>query len=236
MDFESRDMASGRTLVFGDVHGCDTALARVLDLAQVAPDDQLVFLGDLIDRGPQTRQVLERILDLQRSLPVTIIRGNHEEMFLDSLQQGGWTRTWLEHGGREMLQSYGETLEDIPSSHIELLRATLPWQETGREIFAHASPLSDEPIASQPGYALRWNRMEDDAPPHESGQLILCGHTPQKHRQPHTHPGWICLDTWIYDRSGCLSALDLSSGRLFQASQWEDWSQTSEIQLESLRP
>ena len=73
-------MDSGRLIAIGDVHGCVHALDTVLEAIEPAADDRLVFLGDLIDQGKESREVLERIIELERKCEVVLIRGNHEEM------------------------------------------------------------------------------------------------------------------------------------------------------------
>lgn len=217
-------MSSPRVIVVGDVHGCDRALERVLDLSGLRGEDHLVFVGDLIDRGPESRQVIERILRLRSGGLVSVVRGNHEEMFLDALRGGTWAEAWWNHGGPEMLDSYGCGLHEIPAEHVALLETSLAWLELPSHIVSHAALSPALPLDQQTARELRWQRIDPSAPPHLSGKTIVCGHTPQKNRQPHVHFGWIGLDTWVYDRSGCLTALDLNSGTIYQASQWEDWS------------
>ena len=77
-----------RTLVFGDIHGCDVAMNLLLEKLQITSDDTVVLLGDIVSRGPATRQCLERAMELSRTCRLLYIRGNHEEMMLDSLNHG----------------------------------------------------------------------------------------------------------------------------------------------------
>ena len=73
-------MAEGRIIAVGDVHGCAHALDALLDVILPEADDTLVFLGDLVDQGPETREVLERVIELKLRCCVVLIEGNHEEM------------------------------------------------------------------------------------------------------------------------------------------------------------
>lgn len=225
---------TSRTLVVGDIHGCDRALQAVLELAEWKSDGHLICVGDLIDRGPDSRGVLERLLDLQRHGAVTIVRGNHEEMFLDALAGGRLAGAWWRHGGQEMLQSYGAARPaEVPPSHVALLQGSVDFVELPGAIIAHASIDPALPLARQSAEMLRWQRLDKNVLPHQSGKTVICGHTPQEHRRVHHHRGWIGLDTWVYDRSGCLSALEIETGTLYQASEWESWVDIGRLQDES---
>src|ERR1044072_7889016 len=104
---------AARTLVFGDSHGCAVALNVLLEKLAVTADDTVVLLGDVVSRGPATKQCVDRLLELQQACKLIFIRGNHEEMMLDSLHHGKLEEIWLKHGGREALDSYGGAYEAI---------------------------------------------------------------------------------------------------------------------------
>ena len=73
-----------RVLAIGDIHGCSKALDTILAAVQLRPDDQIITLGDYIDRGPDSMGVIERLLALRRLNQVTCLRGNHEQMMLEA--------------------------------------------------------------------------------------------------------------------------------------------------------
>src|SRR6516165_8701082 len=100
-------MTEGRTIAIGDVHGCSMALAAIVDTIEPTPLDTLVFLGDLIDRGPDSRAVVEQVMALSERCIVVPILGNHEEMMLASLEGQSDGRFWYQFGGRETMASYG---------------------------------------------------------------------------------------------------------------------------------
>ena len=79
-------MGTGRLIAIGDVHGCVHALDAVLESLDPASDDRIVFLGDMIDQGRESREVLERIIDLKQQCEVVLIQGNHEEMLYAARQ------------------------------------------------------------------------------------------------------------------------------------------------------
>jgi len=209
---------SARTLVFGDIHGCDVALNTLLDKLQVTPDDTVVLLGDVVSRGPATQQCVDRVLELSQHCRLIFVRGNHEEMMLDSMQHGDLEQIWLKHGGTEALQSYGGGYDTIPQEHVKFLESSLDYWESDSEIFVHANLEPHVALEDQTGEWLRWIRFVGYEEPHPSGKRVICGHTPQPAGVPSIVDGWVCLDTWVY-HNGYLSALDVASNRLYQAKQ-----------------
>ena len=93
-----------RVLAIGDIHGCLGPLDDLLAWVQPAPDDVLITLGDYVDRGPDSRGVINRLIELKKKRPVICLRGNHEIMMLDAWQGGRTERkSWLSVGGVECL-------------------------------------------------------------------------------------------------------------------------------------
>jgi serine/threonine protein phosphatase 1 len=208
----------GRVLAFGDIHGCDIAFDALLEVVQPTAEDTLVVLGDVVDRGPGTRQVVERLLELKDRCRLVFLMGNHEEMMLDAFQSGEWAGAWLGFGGRETLDSYGGTFENIPPEHLEFLAAGLTYFETETDIFIHASLDPDKPLEEQSPQTLRWDRITGFERPHLSGKRVICGHSTQPSGMPLILDGWICIDTCVYG-PGFLTCLDTHSNELYQTSQ-----------------
>jgi serine/threonine protein phosphatase 1 len=213
-----------RILALGDIHGCSRALDVLLEAVAPAPADVLIALGDYVDRGPDSRGVLDRMLALQRTLTLVPLRGNHEEMML-AARDGADRRMWLACGGRETLASYGgrsdgwdADFECIPQEHWEFLDRLLDWYETERHFFVHANAYPDMDLEEQPGYMLRWERL-DEPVLHCSGKTMVCGHTKQHSGVPLYLGTAICIDTGAYDERGWLTCLDVSSYRIWQANQ-----------------
>ena len=177
-----------RLIAIGDVHGCVHALDAILGAIAPCPRDQLVFLGDLVDQGRDTRDVLDRLLDLQRLCQVVFIRGNHEEMMLAARDSEAALRYWENCGGIATLTSYffGARIKNIPPEHWQLLDSCRDYHETDQFIFTHANYLPDFPMNLQPDYQLRW-ALFDPAQmwPHFSGQARLRGpHGTKQFRNP----------------------------------------------------
>ena len=90
---------SGRVLAIGDIHGCNTALETLLSKIAPVADDTVVVLGDVVDRGPNSRAVIDRLLRLSREVTLIAIMGNHEEVMLESLERGSARMLWVSAGG-----------------------------------------------------------------------------------------------------------------------------------------
>src|SRR5438067_10063043 len=112
-------MMSARTIAIGDIHGCSQALRAVVDAIEPAPDDTLVMLGDYVDRGSDSRGVLELILELEGRCRLVPLLGNHELMLLDAVQNPSVLGPWLECGGHATVRSYDGRLGNIPREHLE---------------------------------------------------------------------------------------------------------------------
>jgi serine/threonine protein phosphatase 1 len=223
-----------RTLAIGDIHGCSQALDLLLAQVKLTAADRLVTLGDYVDRGPDSRGVLDRLLRLRTVCEVVSLRGNHEIMMLEARNLFGKTRSWLGSGGRQTLKSYAEeggeaSLDDVPYAHWEFLEETcVDWHETEHHFYVHANADPDLPLAEQPSYMLQWERLGETRP-HCSGKVMICGHTPQKSGLPLHRGHAICLDTGVY-RGGWLTCLDVVGGRFWQANEKGE-KRTSRIDL-----
>lgn len=213
---------SGRLIAIGDVHGCLHALETLLDAIQPAASDQLVFLGDLIDQGRDSAAVLNKVIELQSRCHVVLIEGNHEEMLSTARESEKALRYWEDCGGVYTLNSYrfGATLNEIPPAHWELLAQGRPYYETDSFILTHANYLPDVPMPEQPTYQLRWALFEPEMMrPHQSGKTVIVGHTEQREGEILDLGFSMCIDTACW-RYGWLTAIDLHSRTVWQASRW----------------
>jgi serine/threonine protein phosphatase 1 len=211
-----------RTLAIGDIHGCLGALDTLL--AAVAPrtGDTLVFLGDYIDRGPNSAGVLNRLITLRKKFGAIAILGNHEQMILGSRTNQLLHREWIANGGDMTLRSYGNincTLRDVPPEHWEFLLSLPLYYETATHLFVHAGVQPNLPMKDQPEYTLLWERFHDSHPPapHISGKTVVCGHTPGKLVRTAGHA--ICLDTGAFKHDGYLTCLEVAGGYLYHANE-----------------
>ena len=209
-----------RLLAIGDIHGCLPALETVLAAVQPQPEDTVVPLGDYVDRGPQTRQVIERLLALRQQCKLVPLLGNHEQMLL--LVHDGRRDLyvdWLLFGGNATMESY-DTIEiaDLPAAHIEFLRGCRLFHETERHFFVHGNYLADLPLDRQSTDTLLWDSLKKRQPgPHCSGKTAIVGHASQKSGSILDLGYAKCIDTWCYG-DGWLTAYDVNSGQFWQAN------------------
>ncbi|MEZ5384414.1 MAG: metallophosphoesterase family protein [Prosthecobacter sp.] len=213
--------SSGRVLVIGDLHGCSAALE--LMLAEMAPraEDTVVVLGDYVDRGPDSRGVLNTIIGLEARTRVVPILGNHELLMMDAKAGAVDPGAWFSVGGRQTMESYGTDLPDwskIPEEHWDFLHKRLQrYHVTDTHIFVHANANAMVPMEEQMDDWLFWRRF-DDSHPHFSGKTLICGHTAQKSGLPNLQEKRICIDTWAYG-DGWLTGLDAATETFVQTSQ-----------------
>jgi serine/threonine protein phosphatase 1 len=220
---------TGRLLCIGDVHGCVGELALLLAELAPTPADRLVFLGDYIDRGAESRTTLDLLVELRETLPRAVfLRGNHEEMLLAYLGFGGdGADIFLRAGGAATLASYDidlrtgrmpspdEVRARLPRAHLDFLREGLRLhREEGGYLFVHAGVRPGVALDRQVPSDLLWIREEFLAGEHGFPQTIVFGHTPVRDVwfQPRRR---IALDTGCVF-GGRLSAIDLTEGVLHQ--------------------
>ena len=208
-----------RLIAIGDIHGCSSILQVILKGINPQPEDRIVLLGDYINRGPDSKGVVDQIIDLKEKCWVDTICGNHEEMLLGAFQGGKSDHDfWCKFGGDQTLASYGvDNVKHIPREHLLFIADCVDYVETEKFIFVHAGCSSELPLDRNSVTMLRWNRLDQDAPPHISGKTVVCGHTTQKQVFDSGH--LVCIDTgcgvWP---GGRLTAIDLLSGKIWQAT------------------
>lgn len=208
------------TFAIGDIHGCLTALNTLIGAVRPGRDDAVVLLGDYVNRGPDARGVIDRILYFQNETHVVALRGNHDAAMLDAQHDEKALRYWLKIGGEATLASYpGGTLGDVPPDHWKFLEhGCRDWHETAERIFVHATVDPKRDMDEQTFEDLRWARLEGNKKGHKSGKTVICGHTSQREGVPLDLGHTICIDT------GCvyglwLTCLDVDTGHYWQTNQ-----------------
>lgn len=172
-------------IAIGDIHGCARTLDALLGRLDLQQDDHLVFVGDYIDRGPDSKGVIDRLLDLRTRHRCTFLRGNHEALFLNYLDEGEFD-IWSYNGGTSTLDSYAVPGQGfvIPDEHVDFIRETVMYLDTEDFFFVHAGLRPDrtieENLRSGEEMVYLWERghlrLEDDDLPWE--KTVVCGHTP----------------------------------------------------------
>ena len=219
----------------GDIHGESERLSELLEVLPLGADDELVFLGDYVDRGPDSRGVIEILLELAKKVPCTFLLGNHESMLLDFL---GWTdrrymggEAFLANGGERTLASYGyrESLRKarrrvrLPKTHEDFLLGLRLHYHVGDYLFVHAgvgtsrsSELdAGEAVMQSSAREVLWNRITGHVE-HGLGVTVVYGHTAQEDFQVCWNlPYSIGIDTGVV-YGGPLTAIRLPDETVFQ--------------------
>ena len=217
-----------RCYVIGDIHGCLDELTHLIDGLPLQPGDRLVFLGDYVDRGPDSRGVINYICDLQkrRELELVCLKGNHEDMFMAYLGLAGQHGDmFLYNGGLATLYSYGVKPKEtsatdirtkIVADHIEFLKSLKLYFVMEPFIFVHAGIHPLKSLEKQSETDLLWIRNEFISNPHRLPFTVVFGHTP-RNSVLFDLPYKIGLDTGlVYGNK--LSCLEIVEKSLYQIS------------------
>jgi diadenosine tetraphosphatase ApaH/serine/threonine PP2A family protein phosphatase len=172
-------------IAIGDIHGCSESLKALLKKLAPARDDHLVFIGDYIDRGPDSRGVIDHLIRVRDEHECTFLKGNHEELFLAYLDDNAYD-LWAINGGVATMSSYTDSKgnADISDNHVQFVRDTELFLETDEFFFVHAGLRPDLSVAENRDLAdeqvFLWERshLKADTLPWE--KTVVCGHTPQR--------------------------------------------------------
>lgn len=213
---------SNRRFVIGDVHGHYDALSALLTKIELTSEDEVYFLGDLIDRGPQSAEVVKFVMESGYNC----LLGNHEIMLLDVLASGNFQaeafHSWLHNGGYSTIISYGNK---IPPEHIDWMTNLPLYLDLGDYWLVHAGVDPYLPIEQQNSDHLCWIResFHRTNTPIFPEKTIIVGHTITftfagvKPGNIAAGEGWLSIDTGVYHHTqGCLTALELNKSVVHQ--------------------
>jgi len=218
-------MAEGRLFAIGDIHGCLDELVRLLDAIPATAADTIAFVGDYIDRGTDSRGVVEHLLAWRERTPATAVflKGNHEDMALAYMGfPGHWGEAWLRNGGVAALRSYDldphgsrrDIAAGFPADHLAFFSSLQMMLHWGDFLLVHAGIRPGVALAAQHSEDLLWIREEFLEHPHDLGQTVVFGHTPHR-RVVVGLPYRIGIDTGcVY--GGALSCVVLPEGHVYQ--------------------
>lgn len=187
-----------RIFAIGDIHGCFDKLKELMDKIDIdMENDRLLFIGDYIDRGSQSFEVVEYLIDLKERYPKTVfLRGNHEDM-LEKYLQGPDKYTYLVNGGQQTLENYlqhnREGAPAIPRKHLDFFSSLRLYYETELFIFVHAGMRKKILIENQDAEDLLWIRGPFIKTDYNFGRRVVFGHTPFP--EPLVMPNKIGIDT-----------------------------------------
>ena len=223
-----------RIYAVGDIHGrldlLDELLARIGDDRSSRPAIRSVsvFLGDYIDRGPSSRETIDRLIEYAGANESIFLKGNHEQIAISCLRDRGLFERWMRLGGLETLASYGITPgassdarqivrlqaafhDALPPSHFRFLRDLQNSFACGDYFFAHAGVKPHIPLSRQKESDLLWIRQEFLSSRDDFGKIVIHGHTPA--RDIEVGPNRINIDTGAF-ATGRLTCLVIDESAL----------------------
>lgn len=200
-------MSNQKFLAIGDIHGCLRSLNALLDKLSDYSGYTYVFVGDYIDRGPDSKGVVDRLLQFRSKHDCIFLRGNHEQMLLDAYHYNRLDM-WLMNGGKSTLASYDARYNDLrfPEEHLAFYEDTKMYYDTDDYFFVHAGLDPNKTIAEslEDEDAIQeflWERSHLNAFDTAWEKTIVFGHTPRPH--PIRKPNMLGIDTGcVYDSLG----------------------------------
>lgn len=210
-------------VAIGDIHGCVKSLEVLMSdlLAQFGTDRTYVFLGDYVDRGPYSKEVVDYLIALDKEYTCVFLRGNHDAMLLNYVEDKTWLK-WFENGGTATMESYRIALgkEQIPLEHLRFFANTRLFYDTPEFFFVHGGPPIDQPISesikNESLYSsFLWSRDHLNSTYNRWEKTVIFGHTPV--RSPIQEANMIGIDTGcVYPQFGKLTAVSLPERHFFQ--------------------
>jgi serine/threonine protein phosphatase 1 len=187
--------------VIGDVHGMSRQLRALVKRCRrhaAGRPMKFVFIGDYIDRGPDSRGVIEFLMHLEAKRPdeAIFLMGNHETLALSAVARSDFMNDWVDNGGASTLRSYGAaSAAELPEDHVEWLRSLAHCCDDGQRFFVHAGINPDKPLDEQDWQDLLWIREPFLSDHRDYGRLIVHGHTPTRDGMPDLRRNRLNIDT-----------------------------------------
>lgn len=211
-----------RRFVIPDIHGCALTFHHLIhQILQIRKSDRMYLLGDMIDRGPRSKEVLDHIMELRdRGFSVACLRGNHEQMLLDAPGSADSLRTWIVNGGYATLDSFRVSkIADIPQRHLKFLQGLPFYLELEDYILVHGGMNFDSGQPFSDTHAMLWKRTVSIDRRQTSGRRLISGHTPHSRNDIRASlaTDMVTLDNGCVYRDqglGALAALELNSQEL----------------------
>ena len=227
--YSSGSSSGDRLFAIGDVHGCATELRILINHLPLDEQSTVVFLGDLVDRGPESKEVVETVLELSKSIQVISLMGNHEDMMLAFMDNPESEKAgmFIYNGGGATLASYGNNdgTYTIPPEHVQFLKGLRYFYQTDHYFFVHAGippelelsnlgKIKDPQIHNE----MVWIREPFLSSDRRWGKVVVHGHTPVL--EVEMKPNRINLDTGcVYDQK--LTAMSFPSRKIYSVDKQE---------------
>lgn len=202
--FRARSMDDLITFAIGDIHGCFDKLANLMAACDSISDGRrarFVFIGDYVDRGPDSSRVVDFLIkeQLRRRDHCVCLRGNHDDLLIRAAQRDRTDAdliNWWANGGEQTLDSYGvDDPSELPPAHLTWMNALPLKFADRRRLFVHAGIRPGIAISDQAEKDLMWIREPFLSSKADHGAFVVHGHTPTKTRLPELHPNRLNIDT-----------------------------------------
>ncbi|MFN3192858.1 MAG: metallophosphoesterase family protein [Aureliella sp.] len=200
---------SSRLIAIGDIHGCSDALDAILNAIKPSSNDTIVTLGDYVNRGPDSRGTIERLIELGNRCTLVPLLGNHDQMVLQNRSARSIDPYQLAD------DTYSE--QDLfDSTHFSFLSSCRLFFETEEHFFVYANYDAKKDLSDQDTYTLLWRSLATHMPArHRSRKTAILGHTSQKDGKVLKKRHLVCIDTYCHG-GGWLTAFDVHSRAIWQ--------------------
>ena len=199
-------------VAIGDIHGCARTLEAMLKHLEIYSDREYVFVGDYIDRGPDSKSVVEQLIGFSEDHRCVMLQGNHEFMMLDAIFNDNYSG-WEINGGQATVSSYSNEKGEafIPENHMDFYKSTKPFYDTPDYFFVHAGLNPDMTIKDSIADPEQiehfiWERSHLHTLDNKWEKTVVFGHTPRP--EPITGQNMIGIDT------GCVYSKRRGMGKL----------------------
>ena len=205
----------------GDIHGSYNALSTLFKSHHFSSNDTIVFLGDYVDKGKDSKKVIDWLIEHSEQYNFVFLKGNHEFMMLAARYGGRKMRDWMSHGGKKTMRSYNveddaKWIKGIPKEHWEFIETGKHYYETDSCVFVHAGLAPGLPLEKQSQQHLFWNKVVSPKYAHE--KTVVCGHTSRKNGEIADFGHTVCIDTYAHGGKW-LSCLNVDTYQFVQTSE-----------------
>jgi serine/threonine protein phosphatase 1 len=205
-----------RIFAIGDIHGCNEAFQKMLfEKIKIEKTDDIYCIGDYIDRGPDSKGVIDTILQLRKDgFHIYTLRGNHEQMMMDAANDKSELKHWKQNGGDNTLKSFGiKSFNDLSEEYQQFFYDTELYLTQGDYIFVHAGLNFSLQDIYEDKEAMLWERDFESYQPALGKKILVHGHTPESLEYIKTQSG-NCINI----DGGCVYKNRLGLGNLVALS------------------
>jgi serine/threonine protein phosphatase 1 len=206
----------------GDIHGCYDALKTLFRIMPRSKDDIYIFLGDYINRGPNSKETIDWLIKFSKTFNSIFLRGNHEILMLVARLNDEKFNEWLNFGGDFTMKSYKiksnkNWINKITSDHWKFLEDTRPFFQIDKYIFVHAGLELGISLDKQNMYNLFWKKY-DNPVKYSDTNIVICGHTSRRNGEIANFGHTVCIDTYACGGKW-LTGLNVETKEYYQTNQ-----------------